>query len=94
MDKGEFTGHLRTVKSVVEHVLRTNKRSRGNDRLLIKEVEMICRNQVLRMPAHETITRCRRKFNADGRFLPEQKVLDQRRKRAGYMLDASRKGII
>ena len=74
------------VKDVVEEVLAEDKRARNNDKWLIIQVLRrmgfkiyIDYRQLDDMPAFESITRCRRKFQEQGLYLPDEKVREGRR---------------
>jgi len=75
-----------TVKDAVEEVLREDKRARNNDKWLIIQVLRklgfkiyIDYKQLDEMPSFESITRCRRKFQEQGLYLPDKDVREARR---------------
>jgi len=70
------------VKDHVERVLERDERARNNDKWLIIEVlrDMgytiyIDYTKLDTMPAFESITRARRKFNEEGKYWASDKVL-------------------
>lgn len=74
-----------TVKSVVEKVLSVDSNARNNDTWLIFSVLrelgfkiFIPYSQMDYMPSFESITRCRRKLQEEGKYLAEQKIKDNR----------------
>ena len=75
---------LRKTKVVVEEVLGRSEVTRDSDKKLIREVIFEVTGfdiplEVLDiMPSFESITRCRRKLNEEGLYLPESKIAEQR----------------
>lgn len=75
------------VKDAVESVLKTDERTRGDDKWLIIQVlkEMgfkvyIPFDRLEAMPSFESITRCRRKYQEQGLYQPSPEVAEGRKK--------------
>lgn len=73
------------VKDAVEAVLKEDERSRDDDKWLILQVLRRMNYEVYipykkmdDMPSFESITRSRRKFQADGLYPPSAKVAEKR----------------
>ena len=75
---------MRQVQTKVENVLDESVKARNSDKELIKRfASMYCTSfffwdLVDEMPAFETITRARRKIQAEGRFLSDKIIMKQR----------------
>lgn len=74
------------VKDAVELILKRDERSRDDDKWLIIQVlrEMgfnifIPYEKLKSLPAFESITRCRRKFQEQGLYQANKKTVDERR---------------
>jgi len=81
--RGKVVEEIGTTSEVVRYILKKHKETRGNDRILIVFVEEFCREKGLKIPASETITRCRRKVQYnEGLYLPDSEVLEERKQRA------------
>jgi len=82
--RGKTVEEIGTVTEITRYILKHHKETRGNDRILIVFVEEFCKEKGLKIPASETITRCRRKVQYNEMlYLPEKEVLEERRQRAG-----------
>ena len=69
------------VKDVVEKILKNDHRARNNDKWLSLCVQRglgfhmtIPYSELDRMPSFESISRCRRKFQAEGLYLADKEV--------------------
>lgn len=74
------------VKETVEEILKTDERSRSDDKWLIIQTlrkmgfEVFVPYQKLEsMPSFESITRCRRKLQEQGLYPSSPKVADERK---------------
>lgn len=74
------------VKDTVEEILKTDERSRSDDKWLIIQTlrkmgfEVFVPYQKLEsMPSFESITRCRRKIQEQGLYLSTPKVAEERK---------------
>jgi len=88
-----------SVKKLVEGILAKDEQARNSDQWLIyKVISEICRIYDKKMyipfelfqnfPAYESVTRCRRKLNEEGKYLPtDQKVIERRRGRERAVRD-------
>ena len=79
--KREIVEEIGTVKIIVEKTLSENEMARGDDNFLIKLVLDFCKKNNFKEPQIETITRVRRKLNENGLYLPNQTIVERRRKR-------------
>lgn len=71
---GETLPDVMAPRSVTKKILLENHLTRGNDELLIQEVKLYCIENNFKVPASETITRCRRSIqNKDGLFRPPER---------------------
>jgi hypothetical protein len=62
--------------------LKYNPYARGDDEYLIKITKKYCQSHDLKIPASETITRCRRRIqNNEGLFLASDEVQRKRKER-------------
>ena len=73
------------VKDAVQHVLDRNRQARNDDRLLIietlKEMGIILKIEIngdKKMPAFESITRCRRRYQQQGLYPAAPEIKEQR----------------
>jgi hypothetical protein len=68
------------IKDVVQEVLKESEKARNSDKQLIWECfKKITHTEIdfelfKLMPSFETITRCRRKLNEEGLYLPDDKI--------------------
>jgi len=69
-----------SVKDAVELVLQESNKARNDDKWLIVKVlekmghTFIDYDNLKDLPSFESITRCRRKFQEENKYLPEQDV--------------------
>jgi hypothetical protein len=91
---GEYLPQYSSYKAIVGKVLKECPETRGNDSLLIKKVVEHCFKYELNPPSYETITRARRKFNEEGRFLPDNQTIEQRRKKEQFFREAGKEGLL
>lgn len=75
-------------------ILRNNENARSSDKILIIEVEKYCKENKFPIPAYETITRCRRKLNEEGLYLPSENVMKGRREKETFFRESARKGLL
>ncbi len=76
---------IKTIKDTVKSVLSWDMRSRRDDKWLIIQVlrELgysirIPTDILYKIPSFESITRCRRKFQEEGLFLPDKMIQKNR----------------
>jgi hypothetical protein len=81
-----------SVKATVEEVLAADSRARSNDTWLIFRVlqkqgfkVFIPFEAIDSMPAFESITRCRRKLQEEGKYSASEKTQEERAKEAEAM---------
>lgn len=86
--KGGKKQEFNTTKAYVEKVLEEDERARNDDKWLILQVlrEMgydiyIDYEELDEMPAFETITRCRRKFQEEGNYEADEEVQEERKEK-------------
>lgn len=82
---------LKKVKDRVEYILQNYPSAKGDDNILIwryllvfcPSVRMTYREfqDLMGIPSFETITRCRRKLNEAGLYLPTSRTVRKRRRR-------------
>jgi hypothetical protein len=76
----DFAREIKTAREVTEYVLFISKIARNDDEYLIKAVKSYCKENGLKIPKSETITRVRRKIqNDEGLYQPTADI-QQRRK--------------
>ena len=84
LPENEVKKRLKRVKHKVEFILESDERSRSDDKwLLFQYVKAqtgadIDFNLFKDMPSFESITRCRRKIQEEGRFLPNEETQTER----------------
>ena len=87
--KGKTKKEMGTAYFMVRTVLKHNKKARDSDTVLIKEVTLLCKQQKVKVPAHETITRSRRKIqNKDGLYKASVLVRERRKIREKEFRDS------
>jgi hypothetical protein len=81
----ELKDDVVTVKEIVEKILKEDERSRNDDKWLILQTLRkmnykiyIPFKEMESMPAFESITRCRRKFQEQGLYPASDKITEQR----------------
>lgn len=89
-----FLPRYASCKSVVGKFLRENRRTRGSDKLLIRNVDSFCRSNGIKLFSHESITRARRKFNEEGLYLPSAKTVAVRKNKEKAFREASHEGLL
>lgn len=83
-----------TAKCIVENILKGNVCCRGNDKRLIENVVEFCKDNGIKQPAFETITRIRRKFNEKGMYLPDNKTIEKRKEKRRFFENACKEGLL
>jgi len=91
---GKHLPEYATAKKIVEYVLRQMPSTRNNDKQLIREVIIYCLDNDIKVPAYETITRSRRKFNEDGLFLPDDNIAKGRREKEVFFRTSAEEGML
>ncbi len=98
---------MKTSKAAIEEVLRTNASTRNSDWILYCEVcrkmgvnvnavsiEQLCyRHKELNIPHFETVRRMRQRFQAEGFYMPTEKVGNRRKEESIMIKDAVIRGL-
>ena len=86
---GDTVKEVGSTYVLVKNLLKLNPPARDSDSLLIRMVESYCKSNHWPVPAHETITRCRRKVqNDEGKYLPSEEIALKRRTKEKYVSNA------
>ena len=91
---GKYLPDYSTAKSIVGKILKENLQARNDDKVLIREVVIFCLYKRMNVPSYETITRCRRKFNQDGLYLPDESVQKGRQDKEVFFRESAESGLL
>lgn len=80
-NKMDTETEFKSIKQIVENILKEDERARNSDKWLIIETLrgmgfkiFIDYRELENMPSFETITRCRRKINEELKYLPNENI--------------------